>query len=214
MDRETRNVVAVSAAILVGGGFVLGVLMRPLILLLAIAFPCLAADPEVATVQVRGPIGAASGAAVWTDGQTSLVVTNKHVAPHGLSRIEVRAGGKWHAAQWLGADEGCDVAVLRVSGKLEVLPLAAAEPAAGTSVRVYGYGGFPKSGKAIGSNGERYVGHGDAYHMTLKPEPGDSGAPLVTKNGEVVGLVWASHGDIGLAVRLNEVRAVVGKYAK
>lgn len=188
---------------------------RIALLCLLVVAPAWAADPEVATVLIQGHRGTGSGAVVWSDGKTSVVLTNKHVCPDGFGQIRVRAGGKSHAAVWLGSDPDCDVAALRISAGLEPLRLAAAEPQAGTDVRLYGYGGHPKYGKVVGYAGYRYVGTGDAYKMTLVSQPGDSGAPVVNGKGEVIGLNWGVTQDgHGACVRLSELKRAMARWVK
>jgi S1-C subfamily serine protease len=170
-----------------------------------------AADPELATVLVYGPNGPGSGAVVQSDGKTSVVLTNRHVCPHGDREIRVRAAGRSYVAAWLGADAECDVAALRVPVALEPLKMADAEPAAGADVRLYGYGGFSKSGKVVGPDGSRFTGIGDTYFMTLRPQPGDSGSPVVNDKDEMVALAWGFQPRGGLAIRLADVKAAMGR---
>lgn len=174
-----------------------------------------AADPELATVLVLAPAGAGSGAVLYSDGHTSLVMTNKHVCPNGDRPIQVRAQGKLYPAEWLGADSESDLAVLRVKADLPALTLAENEPAKGDRLRLFGYGGLPKSGVSIGRDGSHYSGSGDAFFVSLLPKGGDSGAPLINDSGEVAGIVWGTREQgnrVGIAVPLADVRRVLGTY--
>jgi hypothetical protein len=175
------------------------------------------ADPEVATVQVlrEGIGGDGSGAVFRADKGESYVLTNKHVAPAPNRVYKVRSAGKVHDAEWVATDAGCDLALLRVRAALVSIPLADAEPAPGTAVRVYGYGGFPKAGTVVGPDpfGGRIPGTGEIWRVSFVPEPGDSGSPVIA-DGKLVGVLWGTAGHDGrtCAVRLHEIRGFLSRH--
>lgn len=182
--------------------------MRTLVVWLLIVLPATAADPEVATVLVFGSAGRGSGAVIEAKAGESLVLTNRHVCPEKYA-CHVRAAGKTYAAEWLGCSADCDVALLRVKVELPCAPLADKEPARGSQVRLFGYGGLAKAGELYGPDGSHYPTIGDGYFVGFRSEPGDSGAPLIDADGKVVGLIRGNQGSTGpgMAVRLSEVRS-------
>lgn len=173
--------------------------------------PATGTDPEVATVLVYGQRGRGSGAVVHTDGKSSLILTNKHVVPVE-GEYHIRHAGKTYPATRKGWAVDADLAVLSVNASLPALKLAASEPAADTIVRLYGYGGLPKRGAVIGRDGSMFADKGPAWRMTLIPEPGDSGSPVVNEAGELVALAWGFSGGRGMAVPLRECRTMINAH--
>lgn len=187
--------------------------MRTAIALTLLLLGTAHADPEVATVQVLrdGVGGDGSGAVFKADKGVSYVLTNRHVAPAGSRVYKVRSAGKVYDAEWVAASADSDLALLRVRAALVSVPLADAEPAPGTAVRAYGYGGFPKAGTVVGADqfGARLPGTGDIWRLSFQPEPGDSGSPVIA-DGKLVGILWGTAGYRDFrtcAVRLSDIKA-------
>jgi S1-C subfamily serine protease len=130
-------------------------------------------------------------------------VTNAHVVA-GLRQPKVADGnGRLYNANVTLFDPNLDIAVLRVSGlNLPALKLSTALAANGTHVVALGYpggGSFTASG---GSVIQHYIATGrniydsgltrrQIYEVATDVEPGNSGGPLVTPDGTVVGVVFA-----------------------
>ncbi len=165
-------------------------------------------DPETATVLVIVK-GTGSGVLLPSKDGT-LVLTCKHVCP-AEGPVNIRHMGKIYPATWLRASKKYDLALLKVSNKLPSLLLAIDEPAAGSKVRTFGYGGLNKLGKVIGPDGSHYPGIGDAWYTTLQPETGDSGAPLIDVDGNVCGIVRGNHVPTGrgMIVRLSHIKEFI-----
>ena len=168
------------------------------------------ADPEVATVQIviDGSHGSGSGAVVSVKDGESLVLTNKHVASVSGYKYGIRSAGKWYPAEFIRSSLPCDLALLRVKATLVSVPLASTEPKPGSAVRIFGYGGPPRTGTVIGANGDRFVGKGESWALELNPDNGSSGSPVVDAQGNLCGLIWGKDQfQQGQAVRLHEVKA-------
>ncbi len=132
-----------------------------------------------------------------------LIVTNAHVVA-GIADPNVvgRNGGR-HAAVAIAFDPRYDLAVLRTSGLNEpAVRLDRSTVPRGTTGSVLGYpGGGPFTAVPAGvmqsleAEGPDIYGRGQTtrqvYAITAVVRPGNSGGPLVTGAGEVVGVVFS-----------------------
>ncbi|HLI14662.1 MAG TPA: MarP family serine protease [Acidimicrobiales bacterium] len=144
-----------------------------------------------------------------------LVVTNAHVVAGTRSISVVEPSGRVLAAEPVLFDPRFDLALLRVGG-LHLRPLAIDRNFVerGSDAVVLGYpGGGAFTADAAGIRA-RFAAEGrDIYdtHLTVRTvyelqalvRPGNSGGPLVTPTGEVIGVVFsrsATEPDVGYAL--------------
>jgi S1-C subfamily serine protease len=183
----------------------------------------IARDPQVraASRSVVKVLGTACGLGVegsgWVADSSGIVVTNAHVvAGQDDTTVQVEGEGPHHDADVIWFDERNDLALLRSSGISGTPALQQdidEEP--GTSAAVLG---FPQNGPyhvepaRLGQT--REVLSDDAYgdgpirrrvtSLRGRVRSGNSGGPLVDRDGEVVGTIFAStvggSGRSGLAV--------------
>src|SRR5499426_4127450 len=161
--------------------------------------------PAVVNVH-RGDAGAGSGVIFTPDG---LVLTNHHVV-HGAPRVEViLPDGRAMRADVIGQDAATDLAVLRVDATL--IPASPSDKSGGLAwarfgdsrtVRVgqvaiaignpYGFQHSVTSGvvSALGRSLRARSGRlmDDIIQTDAALNPGNSGGPLVTTRGEVIGI--------------------------
>lgn len=171
-------------------------------------------------VQVRAedgePIGQGSGFRVALEGVdddgNALIATNDHVLPPDSTyRVQFHED-EWDEARLLGRDPYSDLAVLQVENQpayVDRLPLAVDAAAIGEEVLAIGapfeFEGSVSLGIISGTGrslpGPRGFSIADTIQTDAAVNPGNSGGPLVTLDGEVVGVVTATRGEnIGLAV--------------
>lgn len=148
-----------------------------------------------------------------------LVATNAHVVAGIDNPVVVDSRGS-HRATVVLFDPELDFAVLRTSGlAASPLPLASSTQGRGVVGAVLGYpggGSFTVSPAAIlgeqAAVGRDIYDSGlikrDIYTLQAVVRPGNSGGPLITPSGTVVGVVFAmstTNGDVGYALTSAEV---------
>lgn len=172
---------------------------------------------SVVLVQVADPLGGQGSGFVF-DGE-GHVLTNQHVVA-GTDRVDLRfADGTWRTATVLGTDAYSDLAVLSVDGgpSLEALPFVDTAPAIGTEVVAIGspFGLTESLTTGVVSGVHRSISTAgnftisDAVQTDAAVNPGNSGGPLVTLDGDVVGVIRSGGGDnIGFAISAALVQRV------
>ncbi|UIO98998.1 trypsin-like peptidase domain-containing protein [Halobaculum sp. CBA1158] len=172
----------------------------------------------------NGPQGSGSGF-VAGDG---YVVTNQHVVA-GATEVKLRfQGNEWHDAEIVGTDAYSDLAVLRADERPDsATPLSWVdtdpEPPVGTSVMAigspYGFSGSASTG--IISGVDRVLSApnnftvADSVQTDAALNPGNSGGPLVTFEGEVAAVAARGGGDnIGFGVSAELSKRVVPELAE
>ncbi|MEF8775048.1 MAG: trypsin-like peptidase domain-containing protein [Haloarculaceae archaeon] len=174
---------------------------------------------SVAAVRVQGADSTSAGTA-WLYDDRHLV-TNEHVV-EGAETISLwfREAG-WREARVVATDVYSDLAVLRPDTIPEAatpIPLVTREPPVGTRVLAignpFGFSGSVTAGIVSGVDRTLPAPSGfsiaDAVQTDAAVNPGNSGGPLVTLDGDVVGVINSGGGDnIGFAISAALVRRVV-----
>jgi TPR repeat protein len=124
-------------------------------------------------------------------------VTNAHVV-EGASRVQVMTKKGTLAARVVHRDKESDLALLKVSGSFEALPVVSSRRLReGTKVFTFGYPNPDIQGfDAVYTSGDisKLTGIRDdrrTLQISVPIQPGNSGGPLVNKYGNVVGVVVA-----------------------
>jgi S1-C subfamily serine protease len=158
----------------------------------------------------------------WVVGD-DLVVTNAHVIA-GSDQIEVRrTDGEILTAEPVRFDPNRDLAVLRVAGLgRPALPMGEVEPDGdGAAIGYPGGQDQPRVAPATTREQRRTVGRDiygssraerDVVYLAASLQRGDSGAPVINPDGEVVGVVFAISPDrstTAYALSPAEVREVL-----
>lgn len=149
----------------------------------------------------------------------NLVATNAHVIA-GVAQPYVVDNNGEHLATAIWFDPNLDFAVLQVNG-LTANPLAidTSIVSNGTSAVVMGYpggGGFTANPAAVLdefiATGSNIYGQGNTnrniYEIKATVIPGNSGGPIATANGQVIGIVFAqstTYNQVGYALTMQKV---------
>jgi serine protease Do len=173
----------------------------------------------------QDPVRQGMGSGTIVDGR-GLVLTNNHVV-EGAIAIRVRLDdGRSFDAEIVGRDPLTDVALIRLKGKLDHLPVAKLGDSdaikVGDWVLAIGnpFGLASSVSLGIISAKERNIG-ATAYDDFLQTDaainPGNSGGPLFNLKGEIVGINTAIVGGgtgIGFAVPSNIAKELIPQLEK
>jgi S1-C subfamily serine protease len=171
----------------------------------------------------------ASGTGFVVDARTGLILTNNHVIRDATSvTVTVPATGHTYPAGIVGVDVTADIAVLQITpvARLPGAPLGDSAPIAdGMPVISFGNqagaGGSPAVAPGVITGTGRTIqaddgaaGFSETLHdmlaTTARIEPGDSGGPLASAAGTVIGVDTAAGtggADTGYAIPINTAMA-------
>lgn len=175
---------------------------------------------SVAAVRIE-TFGQTAGGTAWVYDDSHLV-TNEHVVSGGGNPFLWFSDVGWREASVVGTDINSDLAVLEVEEKPDVatpLTLVEEPKPVGTEVAAignpFGLTGSFTTGIVSGRNRNvpvpgRQFSISNGIQTDAALNPGNSGGPLVTLDGDVVGTISAGQGDnIGFAISARMIRQVV-----
>ena len=167
-------------------------------------------SPSIVRLRVYDDVGALGEGSGWLydDG---VLVTNDHVVAGAETVRAEFANGDWVTAELLGSDPYSDLAALSVDPPLDAEPLALLDeqPPVGTRVAAVGAPlGLPGSlTSGVVSGQDRSISSvrnftiSDAVQTDAAVNPGNSGGPLLTLDGDVAGVITqAGAENVGFAI--------------
>lgn len=176
---------------------------------------------SVAAVRIEGDMQQTAGGTAWVY-EDNYLVTNDHVVRDGAAPFVWFTDAGWREADVVGTDLHSDLAVLEARQKPESatgLPLVEEAVPVGTQVAAignpFGLTSSFTTGVVSGRNRTIQIPQSafsiaDGIQTDAALNPGNSGGPLITHDGEVIGVVSAGRGDnIGFAISAAMVRQVV-----
>ncbi|MDY6765622.1 MAG: trypsin-like peptidase domain-containing protein [Halobacteria archaeon] len=176
---------------------------------------------SIVSIRVTNSFGAVSLGSGFVYDSDGHIVTNQHVV-EGANVIEVRfSNGEWRTAEVIGTDIYTDLAVLKVNNMpdyAEPLEVADTSPALGQQVvaigNPLGLEGSITHGIISGLDRMMVTENNFVIPNVIQTDapvnPGNSGGPIVTLDGKVVGVIRAKEGDnIGFAISPALVQKVV-----
>lgn len=177
----------------------------------AVALTQQARDGIVTVRVLNGNNQASQGTGFLYDGG-SYIITNQHVTRKGDRFLAVFSDGETQSVDLVGQDKYTDIAVLSLTdapSTAQSLPVQTALPESGQPVFAVGapndLRGTVTSGVVSGVERSMQTESGFAIPDMIQTDaalnPGNSGGPLLTADGEVVGVNRARRGEnIGYAI--------------
>jgi S1-C subfamily serine protease len=184
-----------------------------------------AVSPSVASVAVYGASGRTAQGSAFVYDETHLV-TNEHVVTDAEEAYLRFEDSGWLRSDVVATDVYSDLAVLELTDRpADATPLAQVDqdPPVGTEVvaigNPFGYSGSVSAGIVSGVNRTLPAANGfsiaDAIQTDAAVNPGNSGGPLVTTDGKLVGVVNSGGGDnIGFAISTALTNRIVPELAR
>jgi S1-C subfamily serine protease len=184
--------------------------------------------PEIITIVAVGSESEELGTA-WPIDKQGDFITNDHVVHDGLSFHAVTASGDQYPAELINTNPSLDLAELRVVGLSErPLEVATAPAVIGQPVVVLASKGAtdhsPVTESAINGLDQQasvqdaepgeISNYTDLIRIPAKIWPGNSGGPVLTEQGAVIGILTlaAENGSGAFAIPLSEVASVIDQW--
>jgi putative serine protease PepD len=151
-------------------------------------------EPSVFTIATDNVLG--SGWVVRSDAGGSELLTNFHVVEDawnsGAVTVDVRQADRTMRGTVVRVDRGDDLAIVHVQARLAALKTLDARPALGAAVMAVGspmgLGGTVSIGVI---SGFRSLGGSDYIQFSAPISPGNSGGPIVDRDGHVMAVATA-----------------------
>ncbi|MGD9276019.1 MAG: trypsin-like peptidase domain-containing protein [Candidatus Pacearchaeota archaeon] len=175
-------------------------------------------DAVHSVVTIRTDVGQGTGFIISDNG---YVVTNAHVLSGGSRVSAITYNQKTINADFIGYDSDFDIALLKISGSYSPLEIGDSDDVS-VGQKVIAIGNplglqFSVSEGIVSAIHRPGINSIEAYIQTdAALNPGNSGGPLINKNGEVIGINNFKVGDgesLGFALESNYIISAVNTIA-
>lgn len=179
-------------------------------------------SPRRGGASLDSPASSGTGFFISSDG---YLLTNYHLVA-SAAKVMVRMAGSDKPARIVRTDAGNDLALLKIPGNFEAIPLGdAGRVTVGASVMTIGYpniqiqGASAKFTKGEISSLTGFQDDSRLFQISVPIQPGNSGGPLIDDRGNVVGITNAQLSALRMiaisgAIPQNVNYAVKISYAK
>ena len=159
-----------------------------------------------ASTQIKTPVRPAFEAnfratAFLLDGN-GFLITNAHVIDNARNIIVENKKGEEFFAKAIYADKTTDLAILKISDtafkKVSDLPYTFPKSTAELGEHIFTLG-YPREevvyGEGYLSAKSGYYGDTTSYQISISVNPGNSGGPVVNKNGDIIGIITSKENN-------------------
>lgn len=177
-------------------------------------FSSIIEDSVKSVVTIRTDISQGTGFIIHEQG---YVVTNAHIIKGASAATAITYDGKMHQVLLVGTDEAMDITLLKIEGDYTPLEFADSDDVQ-VGEKVIAIGNplglqFSVSEGIVSAVHRRGINDIEAYIQTdAALNPGNSGGPLINKQGEVIGINNFKVGggeNLGFALESNYIRETV-----
>jgi serine protease Do len=155
-----------------------------------------AINKEVKGNKIPGDIPVTSDGSAFLIDTKGYLVTNAHVVRGSSSAVVVNGAGQQFNARIIAIDDRKDLALLKIDDEdfksPASIPYSFKRTSADLGEEIYTLG-YPKNdivyNQGYLSSPSGYDGDTLSYQMSVNANPGNSGGPVLNKNGEIIGVL-------------------------
>ena len=153
-------------------------------------------NQATATIQPKSKFAANFSATGFLIDGIGYIATNAHVINNAKNLIVENKHGEQFIAFPVYVNKNTDLAILKITDtsfkKLNSLPYSIPKASAELGEQIFTLG-YPKEevvyGEGYLSAKSGYSGDTASYQVSISVNPGNSGGPVINKNGEVIGII-------------------------